>query len=152
MTKVLLSIKPTFVNRIFDGKKKYEYRKTIFCHQNISTVIVYASAPIQRVIGEFTIEKIITDSVSNIWKQTYRSSGISKDFYLSYFKGKKTAYAIKIKKTKKYAKMRTLASYHIKHAPQSFVYITEQKQVKTVKRGKSKKIKPRFDSKTFHTF
>ena len=54
--KVLLSIKPEFVEKIFNGTKKYEFRKSIFKNKNIDTVVVYASSPWQYVIGEFKIE------------------------------------------------------------------------------------------------
>ena len=57
-TKVLLSIKPEFVDKIFGGKKNFEYRKVIFRKQEIDTVIVYASTPTRRVIGEFKVVAI----------------------------------------------------------------------------------------------
>ena len=57
--KVVLSIKPEFAFKIFDGTKKFEFRKAIFKNHKIKTVIVYASSPVQQVIGEFEIEKII---------------------------------------------------------------------------------------------
>ena len=37
--KVLLSIKPEFVQEIFTGKKKYEYRKAIFT-RSVDKVVV----------------------------------------------------------------------------------------------------------------
>ena len=51
--KVVLSIKPEFANKIFDGSKKFEFRKVIFKNEKIKTVIVYASSPVQKVIGGF---------------------------------------------------------------------------------------------------
>jgi predicted transcriptional regulator len=56
--KVLLSVKPEFANKIFSGVKKYEYRRAIF-KNNVNRVIVYASSPVQKLIGEFEIESII---------------------------------------------------------------------------------------------
>ena len=55
---VLLSIKPEFAEKIFDGTKKFEFRKSIFKNTDVQTVIVYASSPVQQVIGEFTIDSI----------------------------------------------------------------------------------------------
>ena len=40
--KVLLSIKPEFVQEIFTGKKKYEYRKAIFT-RSVDKVVVYST-------------------------------------------------------------------------------------------------------------
>ena len=39
--RVLLSIKPEFVEKIFSGEKLYEYRKAMFKNVNVSTVVIY---------------------------------------------------------------------------------------------------------------
>ena len=64
--KVLLSIKPEFAEKIFNGTKKYEFRKSIFKNKDVDTVVVYASSPWQYVIGEFHIDKILNDNKYNI--------------------------------------------------------------------------------------
>ena len=68
--KVLLSIKPEFVERIFDGSKKYEYRKMLFKRNDINVVVIYASAPVKRVVGEFRIKDIFSESVDVLWERT----------------------------------------------------------------------------------
>ena len=68
--KVLLSIKPEFALKIFNGSKKYEYRRAIFKNREVSIVIVYASDPIKRVIGEFEIEDILYDEPQLLWLKT----------------------------------------------------------------------------------
>ena len=55
--KVMISIKPEFADKIFTGIKKYEFRKVLFKNNDIDTVIVYASSPVQKVIGEFKIKR-----------------------------------------------------------------------------------------------
>lgn len=120
---VLLSIKPEFAEKIFDGTKKYEFRKSIFKNADVKTVIVYASSPVQRVIGEFTIDRILNDDLSTIWNETERHAGITHDFYMSYFANKEKAYAIKIRNAKRYVHARRLSDYNIHYAPQSFAYI-----------------------------
>jgi len=123
VTAVLLSIKPEFAKKIFAGTKKFEFRKSIFKYQNINKIIVYASSPVKKVIGEFLIDKILIDDIDTLWNITSAHSGITKEFYQEYFKDKNKAYAIKIGKTIRYKKSRTLNEYNIKTAPQSFVYI-----------------------------
>ena len=58
--KVLLSIKPEFVEKIFAGTKKYEFRKSLFKKSGVKYVVIYASAPIKRVVGEFEIDDILS--------------------------------------------------------------------------------------------
>lgn len=86
--KVLLSIKPEFVEEIILGNKKFEYRKSIFKRKDISSIVVYATKPYGKVVGEFEIEDILVDNPYNIWKQTKEFSGISKSNFNEYFKGK----------------------------------------------------------------
>ncbi len=120
---VLLSIKPEFAEKIFNGTKRYEFRKTIFKNTDVKTIIVYASSPVQKVIGEFTIDRILNDDLGTIWDETARYAGITYDFYMSYFANKEKAYAIKIGNTKRYSHARKLSDYNIQFAPQSFAYI-----------------------------
>ena len=128
--KVILSIKPEFAGKIFDGSKKFEFRRTIFKDPSISNVVVYASAPISMVIGEFEIEKIIHSEIPNLWSETKEMSGISEDYYLDYFEGKASGYAIKIKKAKVYKKQRCIKTEYGMRAPQSFAYLRQGEQSK----------------------
>lgn len=127
--KILLSIKPQFANKIFNGTKKYEFRKSIFNNYKISKVIVYASSPIKKVVGEFEIEDIITDEPEILWEKTKDYSGITKEFFDSYFNERKIAYAIKIKSFREYDIPKCLKSdFDILFPPQSFRYIDKTKE------------------------
>jgi len=121
--KVLLSIKPEFAFKIFEGKKKFEFRRVIFKNPDVKTVIVYASSPIQRVIGEFEIDNILSSDPHEIWKQTKKYSGISEDFFYEYFADREIAYAIKIKNTKKYRRPLNLRDDFNVEPPQSYMYL-----------------------------
>ncbi|HEY8402966.1 MAG TPA: hypothetical protein VIK71_00020 [Flavobacteriales bacterium] len=123
--KVLLSIKPEFAERIFDGSKKFEFRKAIFKKPDIKTVVVYASSPMQKVIGEFEIDSIINDSLADLWKKTKRFAGIDEDYFYQYFADNENGYAIKIKKVKKYSKPLCLKADFNLSPPQSFLYLEE---------------------------
>lgn len=123
--KVLLSIRPEFVEEIIEGRKKFEYRKSIFKRDDVSSVVVYATKPYGKVVGEFQIEDIIQDCPSNIWKETKQYSGISKKYFNEYFKGRDTGFAIQIKDFIKYDIPMDLNYFNknITVAPQSFRYI-----------------------------
>lgn len=123
MKAVLLSIKPEFAYKIFDGTKKYEFRKQIFKDSSVKKVIVYSSSPEQKVIGEFKIDTILSDTPSAIWLQTRDYSGISQAFYDEYFRGRKNAYAIKVASTKLYEQKKNLSDFDIMFPPQSFAYV-----------------------------
>jgi predicted transcriptional regulator len=124
--KVLLSIKPQFAFKIFEGEKKFEFRKVIFKNLDVRTVIVYASSPVQQVIGEFEIDDIFSSSPNEIWELTKKHSGISELFFHEYFENRTIAHAIKIKNTKKYKKPLSLKEDFNVLPPQSYMYLKEE--------------------------
>ena len=124
--KVLLSIKPEFAFKIFEGVKRFEFRKVIFKNPNVRTVVVYASSPVQQVIGEFEIDDILSSNPNEIWEQTKKYSGISEDFFYEYFADREIAHAIKIKEATKYDKPLSLKENYKVSPPQSYLYLEEQ--------------------------
>lgn len=122
--KVLLSIKPEYALKIFKGEKKFEFRKSIFKNPNVKTVVVYASSPVQQVIGEFEIDEIFSLKPKELWEQTKEYSGISEQFFFEYFADKQIGHAIKIKKIRKYRKPLSLKESFNVAPPQSYTYLT----------------------------
>ena len=122
--RVLLSIKPEFADKIFSGEKKYEFRRSIFKNQTVKKIIVYASSPVQKVIGEFEIESILDGNPTWLWEQTRKHAGISEDFFFAYFKEKENGYAIKVTKVVKYKEPLCLKKDFKLSPPQSFAYIS----------------------------
>jgi len=122
-TRVLLSIKPEFALKIFDGSKKYEYRRVIFKSREVARVVVYASDPIRQVIGEFEIEDILYEEPQSLWAKTKRHAGLSKSRFFDYFTNKSKGYAIKVKATRVYDSPLPLSSLMISAPPQSYMYL-----------------------------
>jgi len=122
--KVLLSIRPEYAERIFDGSKQFEFRKAIFKSDKVRTVVVYATMPVGRVVGEFTVGEIIENKPSEVWRRTKDHSGITRDFFDEYFAGRARAFAIEVHNPKLYRKSLNLTDVHPSGvAPQSFCYI-----------------------------
>lgn len=122
--QVLLSIKPEFVDKIFNGEKRFEYRKSLFTNKMVKTVLVYATMPVGKVVGEFEIDKILEDSPNEIWDKTQEFSGIKKTFFDQYFAGREKAFAIQIADYQIYETPKTLIECISRnHPPQSFCYV-----------------------------
>lgn len=100
-TRIILSIKPKYCEEIFSGTKRFEYRRRIF-RKDVQSVLIYATSPICKIVGEFEIEKIIADTPDSIWNQTNRYGGISRESYNQYFQGADIAYALSIAKCIRY--------------------------------------------------
>lgn len=124
--KILLSIKPKYVTEIFEGRKKFEYRKSIFKRKDIKSVVVYATKPVGKIIGEFEIGNVLEFSPNVLWEKTKDFSGIDKDEYMRYFNDRDRGFAIGIKSFIIYDKPLKLNEFDetIKVAPQSFRYIS----------------------------
>ena len=120
--RIVISINPQHVKNILSGIKKYEYRK-IAAKQDVSSIIIYETSPIKRVVAEAEIVEVLMMPPEELWQQTKEASGINKHFFDKYFAGREVAYAYKLGEIKVYAQPKSLMDYGIKAAPQSFVYI-----------------------------
>lgn len=121
--KVLLSIKPEFAEKIFNGTKKFEFRRSIFKRQTIKKVVVYASSPVQKVIGEFEIDQILSLAPESLWEKTHLHSGITENYFFEYFGDKEIGHAIKVKNIKRYKNPLCLKKDFNTIPPQSFLYL-----------------------------
>lgn len=120
--KILISINPEHVANIINGTKKYEYRK-IAAKQDVSSIIIYETTPIKRIVAEAEIAEVIMLPPEELWEQTKEASGISKDFFDRYFKNRQIAYAYRLGEVRIFDTPKTLLEYGVKAAPQSFIYI-----------------------------
>lgn len=125
MRKVLFSIRPEYAEKIFEGTKVYEYRKAE-PKRNFSTMVIYETSPVMKVVGEAEIEFIRVGNPEIIWNITKAGSGIDKEFYDSYFSGKEIAIAFRLCNVRRYDTPRSLQDYGISKAPQSYCYIGEK--------------------------
>ncbi|MBR4618948.1 MAG: ASCH domain-containing protein [Bacilli bacterium] len=125
MSIILMSIKPEYVDKIFSGEKKYEYRKRL-CKENIDTIIVYSSSPIQKVVGELKIKQVLYDKKNVIWNKTNKYGGITKIKYDNYYENCGYVVAYEIEKAILYDKQKDLKDFNVRTAPQSYVYITNK--------------------------
>jgi len=121
--KVLLSIKPEFASKIFDGSKKYEYRRVIFKRKGVETIVVYASDPIRRVIGEFDIGELLHEAPEQLWERTNRFAGITKSRFMEYFSNQEKGFAIGVREARKYSNSLSLDDLMLSLPPQSFLYL-----------------------------
>lgn len=122
--KVLLAIKPEFADKIFNGTKRVEFRRNIFKSHKITSIVVYASSPIKKIIGEFEIDEVLAGAPEYLWCETSKDAGISKSYFDQYFTNKGTGYAIRIKSFKKYRDpLCLLSDFNITRPPQSFQYL-----------------------------
>ena len=121
--RVLLSIHPEYANAILDGHKRFEFRRVIF-KRPVSEIVVYATQPIGRVLGSFTIEDVFMDAPKELWKRTAKLGGVSKEKFDGYFENRERAFAIKISNPTRFLTTQPLSRYIASNVPpQSFCYV-----------------------------
>lgn len=134
MSKVLISIKPEYVNRILNGTKKYEYRRML-AKKDVSSLIIYSTWPVMEIVGEVEVVDTIEMAPSSLWEKTKKEAGISRKKYREYFKGRKRACAYVLGKVTKYESNKKLLDIGVQQAPQSFSYLT-QEQYELLRKGR----------------
>ena len=121
---VLLSVKPKYANEIISGRKKYEFRKSIFKRENIEKMYIYSSSPVQKIIAIVDIDGILSDSPKELWGQCHEDAGISEGEFFDYFKNSDIGYAIKISNVQEFST--PIDPYFVDEdfrPPQSFYYL-----------------------------
>jgi predicted transcriptional regulator len=124
--RVLLSIKPEYAEKIFNGTKRFEYRKIAPRDVNFHTVVLYVTMPVGKIVGEFEVASVLRESPVVLWRQTKAASGISRRLFDAYFKGRAEAVAIAVQKPKRYPKPLMLQDVLGSDTPpQSFQYLPD---------------------------
>jgi predicted transcriptional regulator len=127
--RILLSIKPQFAEKIFSGAKRFEFRKVVHKNPNVTSVVVYATKPVGKVVGEFTVRTIHNDSPKRLWRKTKHSSGITRRFFNEYFEGRASGFAIEVGQTTRYdIPLEIQDVIPNGYPPQSFVYIQKPRR------------------------
>jgi predicted transcriptional regulator len=66
--QVVMSVHPQYAEAIMDGRKKVEFRKRRLA-EDVVVVWVYATAPVQRIVGYFEVGATITAAPQDLWRQ-----------------------------------------------------------------------------------
>lgn len=121
---VLLSIKPKFAELILNGSKRFEFRRVQFKSTEVQRVVVYASHPVMKIVGEFKVDAVLSFPTEVLWQLTRDGAGIEKECFDRYFRGKVTGHAIKVADPKRYEVAQSLdVICRLRRPPQSFMYI-----------------------------
>lgn len=121
---ILLSIKPHYADLIYSKDKLFEYRKRAPKRVDLP-ILLYETAPIQRVTGMITDWSGIQASPETIWTYSKAHSGLTFNKFFKYYDGCEQAVAIRIDSVTSFANSVKLQDLNrtLKRTPQSFCYI-----------------------------
>lgn len=93
---VLLSIKPKYVEAMVEGRKSFEFRKSIFRNGSIERVYLYSTKPVGKIVGSFKVGRIISGEPRLLWEKLGPVSGATNVDFFNYFKSSGLGFAIEI--------------------------------------------------------
>lgn len=132
----LISIHPVHVEKILSGEKNLEFRR-VWPARTISTLVVYATHPEQRLAAVVQVAGIVRASKTALWQvATSEGGGITRQALSNYLIGKEEGVAIRLGKrfnlgSDVLPKKVFGASFR---PPQSFRYLseTEKRKMRTL--------------------
>jgi predicted transcriptional regulator len=129
---LVLSIKPTYAEQIFAGKKRIEIRRKFSTRWVGHRMNIYSSAPDMSLVGEATISRVVMGTVEEIWQRFGGEIGCKKEEFLEYTKGAGELYAIELDNVSRYrapislAQISHLVREHLQ-PPQSYFTLEKNK-------------------------
>lgn len=137
----LISIHPQYAEKILSGEKCLEFRRT-WAAQPVDVLAIYATSPVQRIVGLAWIEGVHHGSKTKLWELgKLHGGGISRRKLFAYLDGRKEAVALVIGQRQRLSEAldpRRLFDSNFK-PPQSFRYLRpeEIQQLNDVTKGVS---------------
>lgn len=123
MKEILLSIKPVYASLILEGLKWWEFRKKAPCVAPSTRVYIYATFPVSKIVGYFTLGDVIGGDVANIYQRTYMHACLSLITLQKYALGYSRIYAWQVVCPRRFDTPKTLEEFGLKRPPQSYCYI-----------------------------
>jgi predicted transcriptional regulator len=82
------------------------------------------TSPEARVVGDFTVGRVLVASPSALWKLTRDGAGLSRDALYRYFDGRSEGVAIEVASVRRFKRPKRIREYVSDgRAPQGFRYL-----------------------------
>ena len=124
---ILLSIQPYFANKIFEGTKRVELRRSVPKYHKDQIVILYVSTPVKAIVGGFQFSHIVEENLSKLWDSVQGIAGVTFEQFSKYYSGADNGYGIFISRVWKYSTPLSLkllrSSLSNFSPPQNFRYL-----------------------------
>lgn len=137
---LLLSVKPQYANKIFEGTKTVELRRVRPKYlQQGDLVLIYVSSPVKALSGAFKVDKIVEKPLKELWRSVRKGAGISRQEFNEYYQGTSTGIGLFFKVENVWhfpepigLKALQEDNYNY-HPPQGFRYATKDEQALALK-------------------
>lgn len=86
-TLAMISLHPQYWDMYLDGSKIWELRKVSHSPMGVDGLVIYATAPVSRIVGEVSLVRCQTGYVDDIWCIVKDGCGITRAQYDRYYQG-----------------------------------------------------------------
>lgn len=125
---VVLSVRPHYSDKIFEGKKTIELRRRFPVSAPRGTIAyIYCTSPVRAMVGSAEIQNVSKLPVSEIWKKFSKKAQITKHDFDRYFAGVDEGFALKVSNARPFMRPINLTELRDRFGfepPQSFLYAT----------------------------
>lgn len=126
----LFSIRPHYANALLDGTKRVEFRRTAL-PTDVTRVVIYATAPVQRIVGSFEVAGVDQTPPGEAWTAYREVGGIAKQAFDRYYEGAASAFVIQARNpVRLHTPLRLSDLSESIRPPQSFMYLREDLQAR----------------------
>lgn len=92
---ILMSVRPQYANKIFDGTKTVELRrikpKTL---GNGDLVFIYVSSPVKALMGAFRVASVVEKKLEPLWRMVKNDAGVTRAEFFRYYENVDSGVAI----------------------------------------------------------
>ncbi|MDQ0249554.1 putative transcriptional regulator [Sphingomonas kyeonggiensis] len=92
--ELLISIRPTFADAIFNGSKSVEVRRKIPPIKLGARLWIYVTKPVGEVRGIARVTEIVEGDPAEVWLACGSRTGLTRTHFDQYFDGSRTAYGL----------------------------------------------------------
>ncbi len=93
---LIISLKPCYADKVFDGLKKVELRRRIASQLSDRDVFIYVSSPVRELRGGFRVGQVWAGTPDEVWNIVADLATVNRREFDAYFQGQAVAYALEV--------------------------------------------------------
>ena len=133
MGHAIISLKPRYADLILTGKKSVELRSRIVRLKPGTTIWIYSTRPVGRIVGFAEVKSVVHDEPTLIWRRFRKKICIDEAEFNSYTEDRERVSAVTLTGVQELTEAPTLDGIRelagTFHPPQFYAYLTSENEL-----------------------
>ena len=133
MGHAIISLKPRYADLILTGKKSVELRSRIVRLKPGTTIWIYSTRPVGRIVGFAEVKSVVHDEPTLIWRRFKNKICIDKAEFNTYTEDRERVSAVTLTRVQELTDAPTLDGIReltgTFHPPQFYAYLTSENEL-----------------------